>query len=120
MTAQETERDIEQWIIQQGIMPTHHPYVWPGSWPDRDLADMARSLPGWRYDSAWIWYESWDPDTPAAVREFNQHNREYRAQIIRTTNAWHPPRTLVVVLPRDAADLLAMMMWLDLGETNGR
>ena len=112
------EGNIMSWIDGQHMIGIRRPYIWPGSWPDRDLRDMARSLPDWLFDSAWIWYETWDPEIPAAVERFNQDQAGYHARVIHRAGIWHPPRDLIAVLDREVTDQVMMSMWLGLGQPN--
>lgn len=109
------EGNIMAWIDEQHMIGICRPYIWPGSWPDRDLRDMAQSLPDWIFDSAWIYYERWDPEIPTAVERFNQDQSRYHARVIHRDGVWRPPRDLVAVLDREASDQVMMSMWLGLG-----
>ena len=109
------EGNIMSWIDDQRIIGVTRPYIWPGSWPDRDLRDMARSLPGWTFDSAWIYYERWDPEIPGAVERFNRDQDRWHARVIHSDGVWQPPRDLIAVLDRTVSDQVMMSMWLGLG-----
>jgi len=113
------EGNIQTWIDDLGIVGITRPYIWPGSWPDQDLRDMARSLPEWRFDSAWIYYETWDPEIPGAVEQFNRLQDRYHARVIHREGAWAPPRDVIAVADRTQSDQIIMSMWLGLGERNG-
>lgn len=110
------EGNILAWILALGIVGVSRPYVWPGTAPDRDLADMARSLPDWLFDSAWIYYEAWDPEIPVAVERFNRDQARYHARVIHRDGPWQPPRDVIAVTDRHSADQVIMSMWLGLGE----
>lgn len=109
------EGNIAEWISDQGMIGIRRPYIWPGSWPDRDLRDMAQSLPDWIFDSAWIYYEIWDPEIPSAVERFNRDHSRYHARVIHRDGVWHPPRDLIAVLDVTLSDQVMMSMWLGLG-----
>ena len=111
------EGNILSWIQQQNLIGIARPYVWPGSWPDRDLVDMAQSLPDREaFDSAWIYYEAWDPEIPSAIERFNQDQDRYHARAIHQDGIWHPPRDIIAVIDRCRSDQVMMSMWLGLGE----
>jgi len=115
---EQTEHDIATWMADLAELGTvRAPYIWPGSWPERDLADMASALPGWHHDSAWIYYEAWDPEIPAAVAQFNRRQPVWWAQIIAADSVWRPPVDLIAVLDRGDAQQVILAMWLGLGET---
>ena len=103
------------WIDSLGVVGINRPYIWPGSWPANDLRDMAQSLPDWIFDSAWIYYESWDPEIPEAVEHFNNDQSRYHARVIHREGAWRPPRDIIAVTDRTQADQVMMSMWLGLG-----
>lgn len=114
--AHELEGQILTWIQDQGMIGISRPYIWPGSWPERDLQDMALALPEWHlYDSAWIYYEAWDPEIPGAVARFNRDQARYHARVIHSDGAWQPPRDIIAVMDREASDQVIMAMWLGLG-----
>ena len=116
-TGEHTEHEIEAWMTYLAEWGTiQRPYIWPGSWPDRDLQDMALALPGWEFDSAWIYYQHWDPEIPAAVTRFNQGQDRYWAQELRSRGMYHPPVDIVAVLDRGDAQQTILAMWLRLGE----
>ena len=77
---------------------------------------MAHTLPGWQFDSAWIYYEAWDAEAPDAVRAFNRVQDRWWAQEIRRDSAYRPPVDLIVVLDRGDAQQTILAMWLGLGE----
>ena len=110
------EGNIQAWIADQNLVGIARPYIWPGSWPDQDLKHMAQSLPDWIFDSAWIYYEAWDPNIPAAVERFNQDQDRYHARVIHQDGVWHPPRDIIAVIDRTRSDQVMMSMWLGLGE----
>jgi len=110
------EGNIQAWISDQNLVGIQRPYIWPGSWPDQDLKHMAQSLPDWIFDSAWIYYEAWDPNIPAAVERFNQDQARYHARVIHQDGVWHPPRDIIAVVDRTRSDQVMMSMWLGLGE----
>lgn len=111
-----TERAIETWMADLATLGTvRTPYIWPGSWPAQDLRDMATALPGWKFDSAWIYYERWDAEAPDAVRAFNRVQHRWWAQEIRRDSAYAPPVDLIVVLDRGDAQQTILAMWLGLG-----
>lgn len=114
--AEVLEGNIMSWINEQGFIGINRPYIWPGSWPDIDLRDMALSLHDWVFDSAWIYYEEWDPEIPGAVEDFNREQTQYHARVLHQDGAWHPPRDLILVVDRERSDSLIMSMWLSLGE----
>ena len=116
-TGEQTEHAIQTWmrdLAEWGTVQT--PYIWPGSWPDRDLQDMALALPGWHHDSAWIYYEHWDPEIPDAVQRFNQAQHRYWAQVLRQDGVYGPPVNIISVLDRGDAQQTILAMWLRLGE----
>jgi len=116
-TGEQTERAIETWMTDLATLGTvRTPYIWPGSWPAQDLRDMAHTLPGWQFDSAWIYYEAWDAEAPDAVRAFNRVQDRWWAQEIRRDSAYRPPVDLIVVLDRGDAQQTILAMWLGLGE----
>jgi len=110
------EGNIQAWIADQHLIGIARPYIWPGSWPDQDLRHMAQSLPDWIFDSAWIYYETWDPNIPAAVERFNQDQAQYHARVIHQDGVWHPPRDIIAVMDRTDSAQVMMSMWLGLGE----
>jgi hypothetical protein len=110
------EGNIQAWIDNQNLVGIARPYIWPGSWPDQDLEHMAHSLPDWIFDSAWIYYETWDPNIPAAVERFNQDQDRYHARVIHQDGVWHPPRDIIAVMDRTDSAQVMMSMWLGLGE----
>jgi hypothetical protein len=110
------EGNIQAWIDDQHLVGIARPYIWPGSWPDQDLEHMAHSLPNWIFDSAWIYYETWDPEIPAAVERFNQDQDRYHARVIHRDGVWHPPRDIIAVMDRTDSAQVMMSMWLGLGE----
>ena len=110
------EGNIMSWVMENAQTGTiERPYIWPGSWPDQDLRDMARSLPGWEFDSAWIYYEAWDPEIPAAVERFNRDQDRYRAVTLHSESVYSPPRDMIAVLDREDAQQIILAMWLQLG-----
>lgn len=111
------EAEILSWILDQGMIGVRRPYVWPGSWPDRDLSDMSESLPDWTFDSAWIYYEAWDPEIPPAVERFNRSQDRYYARTILRDGIWHPPRDIITVTDREISQQVMLAMWLGLGGT---
>ena len=116
-TGEQIERDIESWMTDLAEWGTiQRPYIWPGSWPDRDLRDMAQALPGWEFDSAWIYYQSWDPEIPGAIERFNRSQDRYWAQELTQAGVYQPPTNLVAVLDRGDAQQTILAMWLRLGE----
>ena len=110
------EGNIQAWINDQHLVGIARPYIWPGSWPDQDLRHMAQSLPDWIFDSAWIYYDAWDPNIPAAVERFNQDQERYHARVIHQDGVWHPPRDIIAVMDRTDSAQVMMSMWLGLGE----
>ena len=110
------EGNILSWINDLGLIGISRPYVWPGTLPEEDLRDMARALPGWMFDSAWIYYECWDPMIPTAVERFNQQQSQYHARTIHRAGGWRPPRDIILITDRTQADTVMMSMWLGLGE----
>lgn len=110
------EGNIQAWIDDQHLVGIARPYIWPGSWPDQDLRHMAQSLPDWIFDSAWIYYDAWDPNIPAAVERFNQDQERYHARVIHQDGVWHPPRDIIAVMDRTDSAQVMMSMWLGLGE----
>ena len=111
------EGNIMTWIDHQGWIGVRRPYIWPGSWPAHDLLDMARSLPGWQFDSAWIYYEAWDPEIPGAVERFNRDQDRYHARVIHREGLWQPPRDVIAVLDSTLSAQVMMSMWLNLSST---
>ena len=114
------EGRIAQWIHSLGIVGVARPYIWPGTLPEEDLRDMGRALPDWMFDSAWIYYECWDPEIPGTVERFNRDQTRYHARTIHRAGAWRPPRDLIAVTDRQSADQVILSMWLGLGERNGQ
>lgn len=104
------------WIQDLGWVGIERPYIWPGSWPDADLRQMGHALPTFPFDSAWIYYEAWDPEIPAAIERFNQDHATLHARVIHRDGVWRPPRDVVCVIDRTRSDHLIMSMWLSLGE----
>lgn len=116
-TGQVLEGNIAQWIDEQGMIGIRRPYIWPGSWPDRDLRDMADQLPRaeWQiFDSAWIYYDAWDPEIPAAIERFNQDQPRWHARVIHREGVMRPPRDIIAVIDRHLSDQLILSMWLGL------
>lgn len=117
LAGQVLEGNILEWVEANTQIGTiQRPYIWPGSWPDEDLVSMARSLPGWQFDSAWIYYEHWDEEIPAAVALFNQEQSRYHAVILRRDSVYAPPRDIIAVLDCGDAQQIILAMWLKLGE----
>jgi hypothetical protein len=110
------EGNILAWITDLGLVGISRPYIWPGTLPEQDLLDMSRSLPDWIFDSAWIYYEHWDPEIPDAVERFNRDQTRYHARTIHRAGAWRPPRDIIAVTDRTQADQVIMSMWLGLGQ----
>lgn len=114
---QELEYSIAVWI-QDLVSEPAAAYVWPGTWPDQDLWDMSRCLPGWHYDSAWIYYQQADPHSAQAVQEFNSQQDRYVAVIIDRAGVYAPPRDIIAVFDRQCCAAIQMAMWLRLGENS--
>lgn len=113
------EGNIAQWIADQGIVGVRRPYIWPGSWPDRDLEWLTREMvqPSFAvFDSGWIYYEVWDPEITGAVERSNRSQDRWHARVIHRDGVWRPPRDLVAVFDRTQSDQVIMSMWLSLGE----
>lgn len=116
-TGEVLEGNIAQWIDAQGMIGIRRPYIWPGSWPDRDLRDMAWNLdrPEWAtFDSAWVYYEAWDPEIPTAVEAFNRSQDRWHARLIHREGVMQPPRDIVAVTDRTMSDQVMLSMWLGL------
>lgn len=113
------EGNIAHWITDQGMIGVRHPYIWPGSWPDQDLDHMAQNLPRaeWRmFDSAWIYYEEWDPEITGAVDRFNRGQDRYHARVINRDGVMAPPRDIIAVIDRQLSDQVILSMWLGLAQ----
>lgn len=113
------EGNIAQWITDQGMIGVRRPYIWPGAWPDSDLEHMAANLPRpeWRvFDSAWIYYDSWDPEIPGAVESFNRSQDRWHARVIHREGVMRPPRDIVAVIDRQLSDQVILSMWLGLAQ----
>ena len=113
-TGEHTEQEIEAWIQRRTEGLIRSPYIWPGSWPDRDLYDSRFAMPDWHlHDSAWIYYQAWDPEIPGAVQRFNQEQHRFRALVVRD----QAPYAMILVVERERITAIQMLMWLQLGES---
>lgn len=113
------EGNIAAWFSEQALAGVNRPYIWPGSWPDQDLAYMGRELAKDAYsvfDGAIIYFEAWDPGITRAVEHWNQDQSRWHARVIHRAGIWHPPRDLILITDRRRSDQVILSMWLGLGE----
>jgi hypothetical protein len=95
-SGEDAERAIQAWLKSLPC-PMQRPYIWPGTIPDQDLKDMARALPGWEYDCAVIYYQSWDPELPDQVMGFNIMQDIYQARYWRRSQSGAPEHVIAVI-----------------------
>lgn len=114
------EGNIAQWIWQQNLTGIQRPYIWPGSWPAKDLEWAEQHLGQSQFDAfdgMIIYYEAWDPEIPGAVDTWNQSQDRWHARTIHSAGVWRSPRDLILIVDRQRSDQVMMSMWLGLGET---
>jgi hypothetical protein len=98
-SGEDSEREIQAWLARLPC-PISNAYVWPGTIPDQDLADMARALPGWEYDCAVIYYQRWDPEIPHMVSAFNLVQDQFQARFWRRFEHSAPEHVIAVIPTR--------------------
>jgi hypothetical protein len=103
-TGDQIEQQLHTWLAHTCAW-AGRVYLWPGTLPQQDLVDMARALPGWKYDSVVIYYTRWDPEIPAACAAFNQDQNHMQARWFRRHAAGsEPPQHIIAVIPQQQYD----------------